>query len=65
MPSFHRWAQDLGGVDLLSSLPSAITGIGADRSQVLSALSAYRSKLRLETLVERVAAAKLGQRQLK
>lgn len=52
-------------MDVLSSLPASVTGIGADRSQVLAALSAYRSKLRLETLVERVAAAKLGQRQLK
>jgi hypothetical protein len=63
--SVPRWAQELGGVDVLVSLPSSLTGIGSDRSQVLSALAAYRSKLRLETLLERLVAGKTGRRQLK
>jgi hypothetical protein len=61
----HRWAQELGGVDVLPSLPASVTGVGADREQLLSGLSVYRSKLRLEALVERLAAAKAGRRQLK
>jgi hypothetical protein len=52
-------------VDVLPSLPASVTGVGADREQLLSGLSVYRSKLRLEALVERLAAAKAGRRQLK
>lgn len=59
-----RWAQELGGVDVLASLPSSLTGIGADPRQVLSALSAYRSSLRLETFVDRLAEAQRGRQQL-
>lgn len=58
-----RWAQELGGVDVLASLPSSVTG--ADTSQMLSALSAYRSALRLETFVDRVVQAKTGRQELK
>jgi hypothetical protein len=60
-----RWAQELGGVDVLASLPSSLTGIGSDLRQVLSALSAYRNTLRLETFVDRLLEAKRGRQQLK
>lgn len=64
-PVCHRWAQELGGVDVLASLPSSFTAIGTDASQVLSVLSAYRNTLRLETFVDRIMAAKQGRQQLK
>lgn len=60
-----RWAQELGGVDVLASLPASVTGIGSDPRQVLSALSAYRNTLRLETFVDRLVEAKKGRQQLK
>lgn len=50
---------------MLASLPSSMTGIGADPKQVLSALSAYRSTLRLETFVDRLLESKRGRQQLK
>lgn len=52
-------------MDVLASLPSTYMSPGADPSQMLSALSAYRNTLRLETFVDRVAAAKMGRQQLK
>lgn len=58
-----RWAQDLAGVDVVSSLPTTYSGV--DRQQLLSALSAYRSQLRLEALVERITAAVQGRRAMK
>lgn len=58
-----RWAQDLAGVDVVLSLPSSHSGV--DRKQLLSALSAYRSQLRLEAFVERLTAAVLGRRAMK
>jgi hypothetical protein len=62
---YCRWAQELGGVDVLASLPSSLTGVGSDPSQVLSALAAYRSSLRLETFLDRLLEAQQGRTQLK
>lgn len=59
-----RWAQDLAGVDVVYSLPSSFT-IADRKEQVLAALSAYRSQLRLEAFVERLTAAKQGRLALK
>jgi hypothetical protein len=58
-----RWAQELAGVDVIPSLPASWTGL--DKDQLLAGLSAYRSQLRLETLLERLAVAKQGQLALK
>lgn len=52
-------------MDVLASLPASLTGIGADPRQVLSALSAYRNTLRLETFMDRLVEAKRGRQQLK
>jgi hypothetical protein len=51
-------------VDVLTSLPGGLTGIGSDPKQLLSALSTYRSTLRLETFVDRLVEAKAGRQQL-
>jgi hypothetical protein len=60
-----RWAQDLAGVDVVASLPASYTGTATAREQVLSSLGAYRSQLRLEAFVERLASAKQGRVALK
>jgi hypothetical protein len=52
-------------VDVVASLPSSYTGSVADRGQVLSSLGAYRSQLRLEAFVERLASAKQSRLALK
>jgi hypothetical protein len=58
-----RWAQDIAGVDVVSSLPGSL--MAAARDQALAALGAYRSQLRLEVLLERLTAAKSGRAALK
>jgi hypothetical protein len=61
----YRWAQDMAGVDVVASLPANYTGGVADREQVLSSLGAYRSQLRLEAFVERLASGKQSRLALK
>ncbi len=50
-------------IDVVASLPSSYTA--ADKQAVLSSLSAYRSQLRLEAFIERLAAAQQGRLALK
>ncbi|WIA38614.1 hypothetical protein OEZ86_001924 [Tetradesmus obliquus] len=64
-PRPFRWAQDLAGVDVVASLPASYTGSASDREQLLSSLGAYRSQLRLEAFVERLASAKQARLALK
>ncbi|KAI8475050.1 MAG: Fms-interacting protein-domain-containing protein [Monoraphidium minutum] len=52
----YRWAQDLGGCDVVPSLPPAPTA--AQRQAALSGLATYRKQQRVQVIVERLSEAR-------
>lgn len=58
-----RWAQDLGGMDFVATLPA--TTSPEDKASLLDGLSVYRRQQRVEVLLERLQCSKMAAAALK
>ena len=58
-----RWAQDLAGMDILSTLPPSLTA--AHQADVLEQLSIHRRQQRIQVVLERLQAGKVAMLALK